>query len=177
MVGLSTSDIWASTLVNAYHYDGASWALAPVDHGSGVPGGFAGLIEVPGFGLWAMAGTSLVRYDGVAWSFEYADLPVSDLLWASGPNDVYGRRQSLDPLWHWDGIEWSWVEGVGDAFVLVGRSDHDVWTGGMVHWDGTSWMQFAVPVWNPDLTSAAWVSPSGTLWLAGGTGDVIRHRP
>ncbi|KYF75341.1 hypothetical protein BE17_15695 [Sorangium cellulosum] len=152
------------------HYDGTSWTrmALPTDAdptrgvrfggvwGSGPSDVFVVGCESPGLG--SMASGIVLRHDGASWAPMTLppgpDLatPCLHAVWGSGPDDVFAVGDG-GAILRYDGASWTPMVPAGDLLegsldAVWGSGPDDVFAVGgstMVHYDGTSWAQVALP--------------------------------
>ena len=171
---VSSSDIWAVGSAIAEHWDGTSWTIVPIQP-AGTDDQFFGVQAVASNDVWAVG-----RFT---------------------PNDPrFMPGSTLTLIEHWDGTSWTHIKspnGFVNSFpdnLLYGAtavSANDIWAFGfyaiersstekfrslVLHWDGHSWTQVAVP--NPatgaeslNYLSGGVAPRAGDLWLVGGTNE------
>ena len=174
----------------ALHWDGAVWREVPVPDV-----GVLTAVTVARDGqVWALggSGTSLVRWDGTAWSIQPTGAPAGGTitaLAALASNDVWavGRQPAGALIEHWNGVAWQSVSPPVDTppsaslNAISAESANDVWAVGggadravALRWDGGRWTLVPGPP-SPDEgetgTTALWavaaVSPAD-VWASGG---------
>ena len=102
---------------------------------------------------WAIAGATILRWDGHEWTREAEASWRLRAIWGSGPDDVWVVGEAGQTI-HWEGETWVYDRRPRwpDLTVLDGRGPNDVWSGGcsadavvLLHWDGGDWREWDVP--------------------------------
>jgi hypothetical protein len=142
-------------LADTYSF-GAVWAFGPND-------------------VWA-GGTSLVHFDGAAWTkVETATVIgfVTDM-WGFAPDDLWAVDGSQ--ILHWDGTAWAPMDVAPydptEVNAVFGIAPDDVWVGGGINGEA---LHFDGDVWTQHITQAVmihdlWGSGPDDVWAAGFSG-------
>lgn len=189
--GSGPNDVWVSTGLKLFHWDGAAWAVVPRPNDELVDEVFA---VGPGE-VWVSGDQrNLHRKVGAnGWETFVAPGDGGVFIW----NDIIGC--SADDVWaigfavaagsfaaygyHFDGTSWSDSQFYEDPGIAPGslegiwcQSSNDVWAVGSEdshHFNGKTWEhgQFEF-----DSMLAIWGAPNKELWSVGSVG-AIYHRP
>ncbi|PZG23336.1 hypothetical protein C1J01_01515 [Nonomuraea aridisoli] len=167
----------------AFHWDGDRWKKSdfPVERGDVGPVAASGPSRV-----WALAGGSVLRWDGRAWT-TVRKIPATAWTLAAAGDDVWllGDRE----VWHHDGTTWSMSRVSFRTRHVSARSASDVWAldddGPSVHhFDGRTWTRVDLSAHLPKAPppfadvppgplharlSAITADPSG-VWITGEIG-------
>jgi hypothetical protein len=141
-------DVWAGGQT-MLHFDGTTFAPVPT------PLGF--VADFWGFApddLFAVAGTSLLHWNGTAWStVDFAGaIDPTDLqaIWGTSDNDLWLGDTLNGRVFRWNGTAWSTtITQAVNVTDLWGSSDTDVYAGGtfgLSHWNGSSWTEVSDPL-------------------------------
>ncbi len=196
--GTGTDDVWVVGIQSsAAHWDGSAWTVYDVDgdpdplHSVHLEAVWCASSE----DVWAVGLASnlpvIYRWNGGEWT--RPELPVLEHMvgglsdvWGTGPDDVWmagpadlGAGPDGWEKWatvlHWDGKELTEVELDSEAFHphVTGTAPGDVWLSGpeeVAHLHDGQWDFFS-----PGMPAGALsVSPSGTAWIAGDAGALLR---
>ena len=183
--GSSASDIWAvGDFGRIVHYDGADWTTVAADPVTTMP-----LYSVWGSGAndaWAVGDSGTVlRWDGATWAQQsFPDSATLTAVWGTSSSDVwvagYSECFCSGVLWHWDGADWTALEGGPDLDgmpLFAGwSSGSQVWVaslGVVFHYDGSDWTADAVGYGAP-LYGITGTSPSN-VFTVGSLGTIARN--
>jgi len=151
LFALDKNNAWVSTEQEAFlHYDGASWQ--PAD--SAPP--LRMFTASDPSSIWGISNTSIVHFDGQAWSESFTD-PGNNYLWtdiyAADANHVWVTSKWGQILF-FDGNAWT-TQFSGDAepATIDGSAPDNVWVlcygnprgTPVLHYNGTSWSQELLP--------------------------------
>jgi hypothetical protein len=162
----SPTDVWVTRYQSVEHWDGTTWSSIALGYNMGALSG-PSTTEVWGAGT----GGNISRWNGRTWApVVQSQLPYGvDVLWASGPSDVW--MSSLQYLYHWDGqtVSRATIPGVHQIDGIWGSGPNNVWTAGVngevQHWDGTQW-SLAVGTGTDELRAISGSGPND-VWVAG----------
>jgi hypothetical protein len=177
----ATSALWVAGRALAFavgydgiqRFDGATWSTmtSPAITFNAVWG------SAPNHVVAVTNGSSVIRYNGSAWSAPVT-LPTSprsaNAVWGSGPDDVFVGTGG--GIVHWDGVAWTiQVNGVFEA--LWGSGPADVWASGrfgaLLHYDGAAWSPRAS---GTDQTlNGLWGLSPNLVFAVGGRGVILRY--
>jgi hypothetical protein len=173
-------DAWAvGSGGTTLHWNGSAWSMekklrfAP----SGVWGG--GPNDVWVVGLNNVGAGNVAHRTGAGWSVTTLHSastgnPISSLsaVWGSGADNVWAL--GVGGTVHWNGAEWSEVEG-GGGTSLWGTGPNDVWSAfrtTLRHWDGANWAQLppiqADGVGFPPNITGVWTGRPNDVWAVRG---------
>lgn len=157
-----------------------------------------------GSDVFVAGGAQILHYDGSRWSkmhhpaiCEFWDNDCNDgfeSLWGASGSDVFALTRNA--VMHYDGLAWSWMalplryqNGQNAVYLseIWGSSGHDVYIAGIrdgmaegttvglvLHYDGTSWTELAVPQTGPRTDfRAVWGTTANDVFVAGD--GVILH--
>jgi hypothetical protein len=191
MWGSSASDVWAvGDFGRIVHFDGGDWTTVAADP----------VTTEPLFSVWGNAANSawavgaagtILHWDGASWTPQTLPDPVLlNAVWGTSATDVWaaGRENGCGcgggdgVLYHYDGTEWTAVEGAPDLVGLelyAGWSNGpgDVWivgSGVVLHYDGSNWTQEVVASGAP-LYGIAGTSATN-VFAVGYVGIIVRNR-
>jgi hypothetical protein len=132
----------------------------------------------------------LLHFDGSSWEMvTLPELPERSTaaqslfkVWGTAADDVFavgGGRLIL----HYDGVSWT-VQDAGDGsqqlFTVAGRGPDDVWAVGggatpvLLHYNGTSWAERALPPFTPQVIQGLWTAPGHPVHISG-YGGFLAH--
>jgi hypothetical protein len=165
----------------AFHWDGNRWTKNDFPVKLGDVGSVAA--SSPS-NVWALAGDSVLRWDGHSWTIVRKLPDTAGSLAVIADNDVwlFGDHQA----WHYNGAAWSEQSVPFHAYQVSARSASDIWAldvSSVHHFDGKDWTQVLTAVlpkvpppsddFGPDpfgpRLSAITADPSGT-WITGEIG-------
>ena len=186
MTSQGLRDIWGSSGSDVFavgegaailHYDGSHWATMP----SGASGFLGGVWGSSGSDVYAVGvgdgdvGGLLLHYDGSSWSAATPDKhPNLSGIWGSSGQDIFAVGRSPvgigATVLHYDGIRWSEMSaGPYGVSAIWGSSGSDVYAVGdaIVHYDGQSWTNVAMPYGTGGAYRDVWGSSSSDVYAVG----------
>lgn len=135
---------------------------------------------------WAVGGTSILHFDGSAWSVQNQSVPATDLysIWGVDADNIWAVGNFAMPL-KWNGRNWLPQPqigiGTGRALNAVhGDSAQSVWAvgaGGRVlnlFVDGNEWVAKGDPFSGNSVTSV-WAADASNVWAASDAGQIARY--
>jgi hypothetical protein len=141
-------DVWVGSQ-SVSHFDGSTWTETPtpVTPSTGLVADFWGLRPTD---LYAVAGVTLLRWDGAAWStvdFGGAITPTDlQAVWATSDDDLWLGDSLGSRVYHFDGTAWSTTVAetvdVADLWGVPGAAGGPVFacgTFGISRWNGSAW--------------------------------------
>ncbi len=141
-------DVWVGS-ESVSHFDGSTWTetAAPVTPSTGLVADFWGLRPND---LYAVAGVSLLRWDGAAWStvdFGGAIAPTElQAVWGTSDDDLWLGDSLNSRVFHFDGTSWSTTvaetSDVEDLWGVPGAAGGPLFacgTFGISRWNGSAW--------------------------------------
>jgi len=179
MWGQGPDDVFAVGGRSLLHFDGKTWSVQRTFEGyatslTGTANDdlWTGLAVVDGISTTG----HVDHFDGKAWSrTKLSNARSIDLVAAAARNDVWAIEGGPGEtnVHRWNGASWSLVHtftGLYDATSVVVRRPDDVWislTGGLAHWDGTTWSTLTIPSARGVRTSPGPIgaNKSGALWF------------
>jgi hypothetical protein len=211
--GVDSDDVWAvgsayfssdfTTITVADHWDGATWTQVPMPNATD-NNSLLAVHAITSNDVWAVGRTYdapiTEHWDGSSWSLvdQSASQGVLTKVIGFAPDDVWavgywehyvnGDRQTNPLMEHWDGAEWSIVDGLhmgdlGALYGLSGTSSHDVWAVGCTlrderlghqtvieHYDGGQWTRVKSPNPQPYATQCLFdvsASSATEAWAVG----------
>lgn len=168
----SDQEIWiGSKSGEVYRYDGTWTTFSDVST--------FGIADIWGTAteVWVVAGTEVLRHDGMTWSTEQIPGgPTLATVWTTGPDDVWvGGVQGT--IFHRTALGWieSTTPTTQHVASIWGSAPDDVWACGnngmIIHYDGVSWTEMASGTTLP-LSSIRGTGPDD-VWAVGAGGVVI----
>jgi len=166
-------------------WNGNSWSTA---YRVGPMASLRALAGTSSTDVWAVGGKYwkpwplLAFWDGVKWT---------DTAWGAisavghGAIGVSARSQvdvtillyGNQPVWQWDGMNWSELIGAPQGGLIWEGAANDVWVaannGFMSHWDGTKWSASITA--NTNNLASFWGN-ARELWVVGDNGTVLRRK-
>jgi hypothetical protein len=148
--------------------DGWCWSN-PMPQGNTV----TGMWGTSASDVWAIADTTMLHWNGTAWTGVPLLLTLTSgykAVWGSGVSDAWVG--GAGPAQHWDGASWTIPAGAPTGLdVLWGTAANDVWgftslaSTAAVHWNGTLWQPVAIAV-GGGFASASGSGPND-IWAVG----------
>jgi len=172
-------DVWIGGEAGLSHFDGTGWTV--VD--PGFSGWIATLAGTSSEDLWAATTDDSIGHRTAAgWSIVPSQASSASpwRMFSFSPSDAWAVGSS-GYLRHWDGQQWTAVDGAYETYAVWGASPSDVWIGGnhgeMYHWNGQSLATTTFPTqW---LTNDLWGSSASDVWAAvsysPSTGQTLVH--
>lgn len=129
-------------------------------------------------GPWA---STILRWNGSAWSKVRTGTGSLHDVWGSGPNDVWVVGGNNDTgegtILRWDGSAWTESSSPeGRLWGVWGSSPDDVWAvgelGKILHWNGSAWSN--VPSGTGGDLKAVWGSGPNDVWAVGPASTILR---
>jgi hypothetical protein len=184
--GASSDDVWAVGASGVEgvitHFDGSGWNVSIVSDS-------VGFTSVSGTGMgdvWAVGGDiypsfsdSTISHFTGSWTPVVSHDGTTGLngVWASSPADAW-VVSGVGNMLHWDGSAWSPVADMKLANMrgIWGSSASDVWAvgTGIVHYDGTGWVNYAS---RGALLNAVGGADASDVWATGSNGTILRFDP
>ena len=172
--GSTARDVWAVG-GGILHWDGSAWTRFV----SYSPPVFNSVWGSAPTDVWAVGDASrILHWNGLAWStVSIAGSKNLKAVWGTDLTHVWIAGTG-NTLLRWDGTTWRAAGAVtGDFNALWGTSDTDVWAlgnGVVVHWDGTSWTNEALPPGAQPI-KGAWGTAADNILAVGDNGMILRR--
>jgi hypothetical protein len=182
--GFAANDVWAigpnGTLL---HYNGTAWQASPqsgvltTEFLTSIWGSAANDIYVSG------GNNVLLHYDGSTWSMVTLATPSMniDVLWGSGPRDVFAAGSIPEQIIHYDGTSWSVISQTlfkNGTFPtgIWGSGPNNVWIVGALElglYDGTKVTNLSSTV-TANVLQAVFGTSASDIWAVGQSGTLTR---
>jgi hypothetical protein len=166
-------DVWAGSQI-MLHFDGTAFTPVPTP-----PIGF--VTDFLGFApddLYAVAGSSLLHWDGAAWStvdFGGAIDPTGlQAIWGTSRNDLWLGDSLNGRVHRWNGTTWTTtITQTVEVTDLWGSSSSDVYASGifgMSRWNGGAWTEISDTA--VEQAEAMWGFGANDVWAVGDFGTL-----
>ena len=166
-------DVWAGSQI-MLHFDGTAFRAVATP-----PIGF--VADFVGFApndLYAVSGSSLLHWDGAAWSmvdFGGAVDPTDlQAIWGTSGDDLWLGDSLNGQVHRWNGTTWSTtITQTVEVTDIWGSADGDVYAAGifgMSHWNGSAWAEISDAT--VDQAAGLWGFGRGDVWAVGDFGTL-----
>lgn len=182
--GFAPNDVWAiGDNGRLVHFDGTSWTASP-QSGVLTTEYLASIWGSASNDIYASGGNNvLLHYNGTTWSQVTLATPTMniDVLWGTGPRDVFAGGSVPEQIIHYDGTTWSVVTQTlfkNGTFPtgFWGSAANDVWIVGALElgrYDGTRVTNLSSSVTSSTLQSI-WGASASDVWTVGQSGTIAR---